>query len=150
MHEYSWLALVTVEDAAQFRVKVLNVGSKVVYLADALLQKSQKKMSALLYFPIDERYPREVEEFRLAPCRVMHLHAAHVNLEWQNIHTEQFEPRLRRYVRSQLNTRIAEHDVQPDAADGRRSTRHDPVQRARRYHGGQGSDGLHQQGTTKQ
>ena len=111
--EYSWLALVTVEDAAQFRVKVLNVGSKVVYLADALLQKSQKKMSALLYFPIDERYPREVEEFRLAPCRVMHLHAAHVNLEWQNIHTEQFEPRLRRYVRSQLNTRIAEQMFNP-------------------------------------
>ena len=111
-HDYSWLALVTVEDAAKFRVKVLNVGSKVVHLADALLQKS-RKMNALLYFPIDERSPCEVEEFTLAPCRVMHLHAAHVNLEWQNIHTEQFEPRLRRYVQSQLNARIAEEMFNP-------------------------------------
>lgn len=105
-HDYSWFALVAVEDAKNFRVKVLNVGSKVVHLADALLQKSRRR-NALLYFPIDESLPREVEEFRLAPCKAMHLHAAHVNLEWQNIHTEQFEPRLRRYVKSQLNARIA-------------------------------------------
>ena len=111
-HDYSWLALVAVEDATRFRVKVLNVGSKVVHLADALLQKSLRR-NALLYFPIDERCPCEVEEFRLAPCRAMHLHAAHVNLEWQKIHTEQFEPRLRRYVQSQLNARIAEEMFDP-------------------------------------
>lgn len=105
-HDYSWLALVAVEDAKNFRVKVLNVGSKVVHLADALLQKSRRR-NALLYFPIDESLPCDVEEFSLAPCRAMHLHAAHVNLEWQNIHTEQFEPRLRRYVKSQLDARIA-------------------------------------------
>ena len=87
-------------------VQVLNVGSKVVHLADALLLKSRRR-NALLFFPIDESLPREVEEFRLAPCKAMHLHAAHVNLEWQNIHTEQFEPRLRRYVKSQLNAPIA-------------------------------------------
>lgn len=111
--DYSWLALVAVEDATKYRVKILNVGSKVVHLADALLLQKSVRRNALLCFPIDEKLPEDVEEFRLAPCRVMHLHAAHVNMEWQNIHTEQFEPRLRRYVQSQLNARIAKEMFNP-------------------------------------
>ena len=105
-HDYSFLALVRVEDTANFRVMVLNAGFRVIHIADALLQDKVKK-NVVLYFPVDERLPGLVEELKLEPRRAMHLHAAHVNLEWQKIHTEQFEPRLRRCVQSQLDACLA-------------------------------------------
>ena len=63
--DYSWLALVAVEDATKYRVKILNVGSKVVHLADALLLQKSVRRNALLCFPIDKNGPKMSKSFAL-------------------------------------------------------------------------------------